>query len=124
MKRRKSDPRVREVLRHFDHEVRRTDDDPDSSGSIDGWMSLVVDTRVDFFDMPTRWPIDAVREVLVAILVNTPDRDLDDILARAREEAASGHYATDGIIGKAESAVRDGRRKPTKETEVASAEAH
>jgi hypothetical protein len=83
VKRRKSDPRVREVLAAFDRQAQSVARD---KSSLCLWMTMVADTGVDRFQIPGGWNDDAIRAVLLAFLLNAPDADLDDMLEKARKE--------------------------------------
>jgi hypothetical protein len=51
-------------------------------------MSVVADTAVDRFQIPGGWTDDGIRAVLLAHLLHAPDSDLDEMLEKARQEAA------------------------------------
>ncbi len=83
MARRERDPRVVEVLAAF----QRHATSPARDGStLDTFMHAVAGTAFDRFSIPGGWSDDAVRAVLLAVLLNAPFADLKDMLVRARKE--------------------------------------
>lgn len=79
-----TDKRVMEVVAAFERQY----DAESGAKSVDGFLTYVLSTDAERFVIPAPWPVEALRNILLAFLLNAPDEDLDDIVIRSRNEQA------------------------------------